>query len=206
LLTLLTIVSSVSAAKAEQHRSSRFDYWLLALSWSPQYCATTQQAASSQCGVKKSYGFVVHGLWPQYERGYPSYCGTPTKLKTGLIERLLPIMPSQGLIEHAWRKHGSCSGLDADDYFGHLEQGYSRLRVPEKYRSISEPLSQSAQELERRWISANPALNEKAIALQCSGRYLSEVRICFDLQFEPRNCGDLVRDRCPAQIVLRPQR
>ena len=38
-----------------------FDFYLLNLSWSPEFCTTHR--GSQECG--HGLGFVVHGLWPQ---------------------------------------------------------------------------------------------------------------------------------------------
>ncbi len=184
----------------------RFDYWVLALSWSPQYCATAQKADKTQCGTQRSFGFVVHGLWPQYERGYPSQCGKATYVPEALIDRMLTIMPSKPLILHEWRKHGSCSGLDSSGYFGRIEQLYEGLTIPQRYHQLDKPLTQTPQQLEAAWLQANPRLTPQRVALQCSGPYLSELRLCYDRQFSPRDCSAEVRDRCGEQVVLRPQR
>lgn len=197
----LAFTGSASAAG----QPGRFDYWLLSLSWSPQYCATTQKADTAQCGARR-YGFVVHGLWPQYERGFPSDCGRASYLPDSLIDRMLPIMPSKPLILHEWRKHGVCSGLDADGYFEQVGKAYRSVTIPESYRRIDRPLSLAPQALESTLMAANPNLRGAGIALECRGPYLSEVRICFDRSLNPRNCGRDVEDRCGASVVLRPIR
>ena len=60
--------------------AGQFDYYVLALSWSPSWCATDGQGRNEpQCEPRRRTGFVVHGLWPQYERGWPANCATPER-------------------------------------------------------------------------------------------------------------------------------
>jgi len=199
-------VDEARAAGVPRGFDGRFDYWVLALSWSPQHCATTQKPDTTQCGAQRSYGFVVHGLWPQYERGFPSSCGKAAYVPEALIDSLLPIMPSKPLILHEWRKHGTCSGLDAQHYFGKLRQVFEKLRIPSVYRALDQPLLQAPQQIESEWMRSNPGLQADGIALQCSGRYFSELRICYDRQMDPRACGRDLDDRCGAQALFRPLR
>lgn len=182
----------------------RFDYYLLSLSWSPQYCATSAKSGDSQC--QRPYAFVVHGLWPQHERGYPESCGRGEYLDESLIRRLLPIMPSKALIIHEWKKHGVCSGLSADGYFSTLTKAYRSIRIPDRYQGLDRYLTTTVAAVERDFLSANPALSPDMIALQCSGQYLREVRLCMNRELQPRACGADVRDRCGKSVVLRPTR
>jgi ribonuclease T2 len=188
------------AANADQ--PGRFDYWVLSLSWSPQYCADRNR--DPQCD--RPYGFVVHGLWPQNETGYPENCGRGTEVERNLVERMLPLMPSRKLIEHEWRTHGVCSGLTMDDYFLTVERAYRRISVPSIYRDPGSYLSTKSEEIQRNFAAANPGLSAERMSLQCAGRYLKEVRICYDKDFKFRECGEDLKDRCREQIVLRPAR
>ncbi|MFO0364215.1 MAG: ribonuclease T2 family protein, partial [Acidobacteriota bacterium] len=91
---------------------------MLSLSWSPQHCATPAgERDRMQCGGARQYDFILHGLWPQYERGWPQFCETGEQLSKAVIDGVLDIMPSVGLIRHEWRKHGVCSGDNAARYF-----------------------------------------------------------------------------------------
>ena len=191
------------AARADQ--PGRFDYYVLALSWSPQYCAAEDQPQSNpQC--TRPYGFVVHGLWPQHERGWPKNCGMGEYLGNGLIERMLPLMPSKQLVIHEWKKHGVCSGLKAQQYFSAVEQAAAAVKMPARYRRLPDYLTLSVRELERDFITANPQLKADGIAVQCGGRYLRELRICLNKDLSPRACASDVRDNCRGSVVLRPVR
>jgi len=196
----LLLVSACIRADAP----GRFDYYVLALSWSPQYCASSTAGSDPQCS--RPFGFVVHGLWPQHERGWPQDCGKGEWLPESLIERMLPIMPSRKLVLHEWRKHGVCSGLGAEGYFSAVERAYRAVRIPERYRSPRDYLRVSTTQLEADFRAANPALRPDGIALECSGNYLKEIRLCLDKSLAPRACGSDVRDRCGAQTTLRPSR
>ncbi|WP_428313151.1 ribonuclease T2 family protein [Hydrocarboniphaga sp.] len=177
---------------------------MLALSWSPQYCATAGKPSEFQCNREQPYGFVVHGLWPQFERGFPSNCNKAPYLPQPLIDRLLPIMPSKGLILHEWKTHGTCSGLEAQAYVDRIEATYRGLRIPDAYRHVDKALSLKPSAFEAALIAANPQLKPDGISLQCRGPYLAEVRICFDTAGAPRQCGPDLDDRCGKTLMLRP--
>lgn len=195
-------------ATAREHRprdaAGVFDYYVLSLSWSPEYCASRRRVDDPQCA--RPYAFVAHGLWPQNERGWPQDCETREQVPEATINRLLPIMPSRGLIIHEWRKHGSCSGLGADRYFAALERRFQAIRIPERYQRLPEPLDLDTDELRRDLLDANPALRPDSLVLQCKGRYLQEVRLCFDRNNTSRACGADLRDGCGDHVVLRPIR
>lgn len=193
-----------AAAAAHADQPGAFDYYLLSLSWSPQYCASEARPGDSQC--QRPYAFVAHGLWPQNERGYPSRCGRAEYLDESLIRRLLPIMPSRPLITHEWKKHGSCSGLSAERYFSTLDRAYRSVRIPGRYQALGDYLSTTTAAIEAEFVAANPDLRPEMLALQCSGQYLQEVRICMSPELRPRACGGDVRDRCGPKVVLRPSR
>lgn len=179
-----------------------FDYWLLSLSWSPQFCR--DNSSNPQC--LRSYAFVVHGLWPQNEVGYPKDCAQGPRVTTEWMKRLLPIMPSSDLIQHEWRKHGLCSTLSMDDYFMTVERAYRNVAIPQIYQDPKEYINTTPDEIQRNFLAVNPGLTADRIALQCAGRFLKEVRVCYDKNFQFRSCGRDVEDRCRDQITLRPTR
>lgn len=183
-------------------KPGRFDYWVLALSWSPQFCRT--QPSSEQCELAR--GFVVHGLWPQYEQGYPEYCGERERVPKDLVERMRPLMPSTSLVNAQWRKHGTCSGLGMREYFLNVERAWRSIVIPEIYRELPDLERTHVRTIEDEFIALTPKLGRDAIAVQCSGRWLREVRICLDRDFQPRACGEDVDDLCRSDVQLRPIR
>lgn len=195
-------------AWAQQHVPGRFDYYVLSLSWSPEYCASPAGARNSQqCGEGRRYGFVVHGLWPQYERGWPQDCVPAAPIDRAIVTRMLPLMPAEKLIEHQWRKHGSCSGLDPSAYFQLVEKAFLGFRIPDSLRQPLKEITFTPNDLRQRILAANPGYPRGSVALACSGRYLSEVRICLTKDLQPRECSSSVRDTCRAEsMILRPIR
>lgn len=183
---------------------SRFDYWMLALSWSPEYCNSRGSLREPQC--ERQYQFVVHGLWPQHERGYPKNCGTEHKVPEPWVQRMLPLMPSERLVQHQWHKHGSCSGLGVEEYFLQTERAWRRVAIPPTLQAADRPVSFSRSEIERQFVAANPGLTHQGVALQCAGPWLREVRVCLDPNFGFRDCGADIRDRCGQEVRLRPNR
>jgi len=192
-------------ATAVPDRSSRaaaeFDYFLVALSWSPTWCESHPQD-TEQCG-RRGFGFILHGLWPQFQRGGgPQDCAFLQRPDRATIERTLAFMPSRSLIEHQWRAHGACSGLDPDDYFSLADRAYAAIRIP---AVMSEPstVSLHADELRRAFVDANPGIAADGLAIICHSGKLAEVRICVDDELKPRSCGRGVRMQCPREKEVR---
>lgn len=174
-----------------------YDFFVLALSWSPSYCEIEGADANcQQCGGE--HGFVVHGLWPQFERGWPEFCDhdAPRRVPDTLVNSMLDLMPSAGLIGHQWRKHGSCAGISQQDYFSVVRAARDRVVVPERFEDVPERVTISPSEAEQAFLQSNPGLPADGIAVTCQDRYLSEVRICLTKQLEFRSCKEVDSRSC----------
>lgn len=183
-----------------------FDFYVLALSWSPSYCATEgPDANQQQCGAKRPYGFIVHGLWPQFEKGFPSDCKTDIpRVPDDLVRSLYDIMPSAGLIGHQWRRHGSCSGLAMEEYFAKLRAARDKIAIPTDYRSPEAAQTVDPMSVEARFIEANRTLQPEAISVSCDDGYLSEIRLCMTKDLALRPCPALERRSCKAANLNMP--
>ena len=204
-LAFPALAEARQAAKPDQ--PGVFDYYVLTLSWSPQYCATKKLPADDpQCGAGKHFSFVVHGLWPQYASGYPQSCSTES-LAQGLADSYLDIMPSRQLIQHEWEKHGTCSGLDSQHYFEDIRNVFNSITVPQQYHHPAKPLTRTLKQFKQDLLNANPGLDASAFSVACTGKYLNEVEVCFDKALKPRACEHDVHDACPAsRITIRAVR
>jgi ribonuclease T2 len=213
-LVVLLVLWSSGADAAAQHRvAGEFDHYVLALSWSPTYCASPQAHRDSlQCGAGRLYDFVVHGLWPQYRSGWPQFCaGTDEPLAEPLIAAMLDIMPSTRLIQHQWRKHGTCSGLAPEDYFDLTRRLFDEVRVPARYITPQRNIEVSVHQIVADFASTNRGLRRDMMSVHCGNRRdrarLVELRICFSRQGEFRSCGASERRQCRAErLVLPPAR
>lgn len=167
-----------------------FDYYVLSLSWSPEYCATDGSNDTQQCSLGRKLGFVLHGLWPQYERGYPSNCAD-TPFPASLQQDFAGLYPSDALFRHEWEKHGTCSGLQPADYLVASRALRDAVTIPDAYRSPPEPFRTTAAQLVEDFLAANPALQGDGLAVWCSdsGRFLRELRVCFTPAGEARPCS-----------------
>jgi len=179
-------------------RAGDFDYWLLALSWSPAWCATEARGQAEQCDPDRDLGFVLHGLWPQYEDGWPEYCTTaardPSRRETAAMA---DVMGSGGLAWHQWKKHGRCSGLAAPDYFA-----IARLAFTLTARPDLDP-RMTADAIEADFLAANPGLAPEDLVVTCGSGMVREVRLCLTRELEPRPCGaDVARSACRARGAL----
>ena len=180
-----------------------FDYYLASLSWSPTFCEANPDERE-QCG-RRGYGFILHGLWPQYERGNgPQDCRSNERPDRATIERTLAFMPSRGLIEHEWRAHGSCSGLAPEAYFDLADRAYAGIRIPAMLTATAKPPPMTADDLRLAFVEANPDLRADMLGVSCRGNALAEVRICLDTDLRPRQCGRGIGMRCPRTTLRIP--
>ena len=176
--------------------SGSFDYYLLSLSWSPSYCLTHAQDRT-QCGTK-GLGFVLHGLWPQYDAGgYPQDCNREMQLPAQAAALGQTLYPSPKLMQHEWQSHGTCSGLDAFSYFKTADRALAAVQVPRMFEAPSHSLSLSSTQIATAFRAANPDLPEDGVTIACSRGQLSEVRICLTRELAIRSCGQGVRGTCP---------
>ncbi|MBB3705437.1 ribonuclease T2 family protein [Aminobacter aminovorans] len=187
-------------------RGQGFDFYVLALSWSPSYCeAEGEQANGQQCRAGRPYGFVVHGLWPQYERGYPENCPTNVSdVSSDRLHGLYDLIPSAGLIRHQWRKHGTCSGLGQDDYFKVLRAARDRIEIPKEFKSLASYRTLAPGQAERAFLQSNPDMPADAVAVTCDRRYLRELRICMGKDLAFRACPEIDRRACRLDKVVMP--
>ena len=166
----------------------RFDYYAVALSWSPAFCATHDDP--NQCAIGRQAGFVLHGLWPQYAKGYPQECSTE-RLQAPEREKYAALFPSPKLITHEWKKHGTCSGLNPAAYFALTAKLRDQIAIPAPYQRPTEPVRTSYAEFVQAFRTANPRLAENAVLPFCGsgGKFLSEIHVCYDKRGASSACG-----------------
>lgn len=188
-----------------------FDYFVLALSWSPTYCAGPAAAERDplQCDSERPFAFIVHGLWPQHERGWPADCESPEAddVPAGLVDDMLDLMPSPRLVEHQWDKHGTCAGGSPQAYFASVRDFYGRVSIPAAFTRLESRRTVTGAEVEDAFLAANRGLDPDEIAVTCGRGRLREVRICFTREGEFRQCGADVRDTCgEREVTMLPTR
>jgi ribonuclease T2 len=208
-LGLLLAVAAVASMSVQARHHSRghtdgqsgqFDYYLLSLSWAPTYCLTHSDDGGECSG--KGYGLVVHGLWPQYDAGgYPQRCSTQFDLSAAAASKGRTLYPSERLMQHEWQEHGTCSGLDALNYFQAVDKATSVVKVPPALETPQTPQSQTAAQLVQLFRGANPQMPADGMTVACSRADLSEVRVCLTRDLVLRSCGRGVRTTCP-QVPL----
>lgn len=181
-----------------------FDYYVLALSWSPSWCgATGDSRDAEQCDTGRKTDFIVHGLWPQYEDGWPQNCRTderdPSRRESAAMD---DIMGSGGLAWYQWQKHGRCSGLSARGYYDTIREAAKRVPIPEVFDGLDRDISLPPSVVEDAFIEANPNLTRDGITVTCQSEALQEVRICLTRDLEPRECAVDTRQDCGRSKIL----
>jgi len=211
---LLGGVFGVLCASAAQDRRQgepgRFDYYVLVLSWSPSFCADSAErdpagaARNPQCGPRP-FSFVVHGLWPQYERGFPEFCQVPApRLNRNIVSGMLDLMPASGLIFHEWDRHGTCSGLSPNAYFETVRKARAVVKIPPQYLDLPSALTVTPEEVEEAFIQANPGLKPEGISVSCGSQRLGDVKICMTRNLQFRGCEEIERRACRRDKLIMP--
>ena len=206
-------VDPVSAQDRRQNAPGEFDFYVLSLSWSPSFCEAAQErggnnrSAQMQCGGRP-YSFVVHGLWPQYDRGFPNYCERPApRLARNIMQSMLDLMPAPGLIFNEWDKHGTCSGLGQRAYFEAIRKARAGVKIPDEFLDLQQAKTIAPDAIEEAFIKVNPGLSNSAIAVTCDRNRLTEVRVCMSKDLQFRACEEIDRRACRRdQVVMPPMR
>jgi len=193
-LLVAALALSVGGAQAKHpkpkhgNQAGTFHYYAMALTWAPDFCVS--HSDPNECAVGKQNGFLLHGLWPQFAKGYPESCSTQP-LTQPLRDKYGPIFASPTLINHEWAKHGTCSGLEPEQYFELTSKLKSGLVIPENYQKPLQPVRVSSAEFSKAFVAANPAFTSNSVLPFCSngGKFLQEVHICYDKTGKSQGCG-----------------
>jgi len=206
---LLFLVIMASAARADSHRTGVFDYYVLSLSWSPTWCALEGDARRSpQCDASADFGWVLHGLWPQYHRGWPEHCQSAERPPSrAMTAEMADIMGTSGLAWYQWKKHGTCSGLSAPHYYALARKAFERVNRPEVFRKLNDPVRLPASVVEEAFLKANPGWEPDMLTITCRQDRIQEARLCLSKTLEPVPCGqDVVRDCTLKRALFDPIR
>ncbi len=203
-------VRNLAQQEGRQNAPGEFDFYVLSLSWSPSFCQEARERsadrpADPQCSAARPFAFVVHGLWPQYEQGFPSFCQRPTpRLDRATVGAMLDLMPSPHLIFHEWDRHGTCSGLSAHAFFDTVRKARSAVKIPDDYLNAMSPMTVTPGAVADAFIKANPGLSRAGLSVSCDAKRLKEVRLCLGKDLAFRDCPEVARRSCRRDTILMP--
>ena len=201
--TLAALLLVAALLPLSEEARGEADFYVLALSWSPAFCALKgYDAPREQCDVREPFRFIVHGLWPQDDEKRLANCPNPQgRLSERIEDSMRDIMPSAGLIQHQWRKHGTCSGLDQQGYFALTRKAYEKIKIPQSFESMAVAFRARPEAIERAFIDANPGLQANQIAIICESATFREVRICLDGDLNFKSCPAIDRNGCQGRPI-----
>ena len=177
-----------------------FDFYLLNLSWSPEFCYSRPDAA--ECGRHST--FVLHGLWPQNNDGtYPEHCGNGSRVENPA--QFSDIYPEPGLLEHEWQQHGACTALSPHDFFLAARTAYQSVKIPSQLANLSSQTSMPPDQIASLFSQSNPGLPQNAIAISCGHNYLTAVEVCLDKSLHPIACPRVRSCRANTVRIPPPQ-
>jgi ribonuclease T2 len=205
IFAIVALAQDAAALDRRQNAPGQFDFYVLALSWSPSFCDAARERAPDQQCAGRPFSFVVHGLWPQYEQGFPSYCQVPApRLDRNIVGSVLDLMPSPRLIFHEWDRHGTCSGLSQHAYFEAVRKARAAVKIPAEFIEMDQPIAVKPDDVAEAFVKANAGLSRASLAIACDSKRLSEVRVCLNKDFSFRACTEVARRACKRDSVAMP--
>jgi len=186
---LLAALAGVAAQSGKQAAAS-FDYYVLSLSWAPDFCAQSRgNPDPNECAAGRHIGFVVHGLWPQANSGTgPENCSAASPVPQSIVNLMLSYIPTASLIQHEWNAHGTCSGLNMSDYFTDVRKARDTVQIPQQFSSLTQPTNATAAQIEAEFAATNSSFPPAAFRATCTGGYFQEARICVNKSLVPQAC------------------
>jgi ribonuclease T2 len=191
MVVIAAVAASIPLTAAKKKKAApAFSYYLLSLSWAPDFCAQPGKGSDpAECGTGKKIGFVVHGLWPQGDTGRgPENCGPASSVPVGVAQTMLAYIPTQSLIQHEWTTHGTCSGLSVEDYFAAVRKVRDSVTIPDELKAPAQTQTLSPGAIEQAFAAANPSFPTAAFRTSCTSGELQEARICFSKDLAPQAC------------------
>lgn len=213
-LPAVALLALATAAHAYDDRPHAFrhaepgniDYYVLVLDWSPTYCLHEGEDRGDQhCNSDRADEFALHGLWPQYAKGWPEDCYTGERpwVPSDVIDGMLDIMPGKDLVIHEYKTHGTCTGLTPEQYFDASRKAYEQVTVPAAFVDPKAQQFLSPEKVESAFLAANDWLEPDMIAVTCRRGNLFDVRLCFSNDLRPQACGANINQKqlCPLQRI-----
>jgi ribonuclease T2 len=191
-------------AHADGEQAGDFDYYVMALSWSANWCALEgDDRRDPQCDKGRGVTWIVHGLWPQYEAGWPAYCRTVERDPSrGETAAMADVFGGAGSAFYQWKKHGRCSGLSARNYFETAREALESITLPPVFNQLRKDVELPASVVEEAFLEANPGMSRDQITITCADGMIQEARICLTKDLEPRRCGDDTLRDCRMKDAL----
>lgn len=208
-LAALAATMPLTAARKKKATTPAFTYYLLSLSWAPDFCAQPGKGSDpNECGVGKKVGFVVHGLWPQGDSGKgPENCPPASPVPAPIVQTmLLTYFPTESLIQHEWTTHGTCSGLAVADYFAAVRKVRDSVTIPPEFTAPAQTQKLSPKAIEAAFATANPSFPKTGFRTSCTAGALQEARICFAKDLSPRACTSSAGECSAATMKMLPVR
>ena len=201
-----TPAGPAAAQDSRQNEPGKFDFYVLSLSWSPSYCDAIGERAQQQPECQdRAHAFVVQGLWPQYEQGFPEFCQVPApRLDRAIVSSMLDLMPAPNLIFRGWDRHGTCSGVSARAYFDTVRKARAVVKIPVEYIDLKSTLTVAPGEIEDAFIRTNPGMTRGAVAVSCDEQRVREVRVCLSKDLKFRDCAEVDSRACRREQVVMP--
>ncbi len=195
ILLLFTTAPEGRAQELSKVEPGHFDYYLLNLSWSPEFCSLHD--TNPQCATRP--GFIVHGLWPENNDGtWPAFCAE--RPGPAHPEANLDITPDAALLAHEWAKHGTCTTLSPERFFALEHQAFHSIALPRLFVDLDHEVLLKPEAIVQLFAEANPSFPPNSFVVSCGNNRLTAIEACLSKDsLKPIACGEV--HACHAQVV-----
>ena len=195
MLLLFAVATEGNAQELSKVEPGHFDYYLLNLSWSPEFCSLHD--TNPQCATRP--GFIVHGLWPENNDGtWPAFCAE--RPGPAHPEKNLDITPDASLLAHEWAKHGTCTTLSPEEFFTLEHQAFHSVVIPRLFAGLDHELLLKPEAIVDLFAKANPSFPANSFVVSCGNNRLTAIEACLSKDgLKPMACREV--HACQAQVV-----
>jgi ribonuclease T2 len=178
--------------------------YVMQIQMTPAMChLNSSQSKKRKC--LEGYSLNIVGLYPETmsSRCQTTSSATLAPLQAKVVARVMPDEPARVQL---WRDVGGCVPMNASQYFRAIINYADRLKVPTDISS-AETYPVTAAHIQQQFFKLNPRLTSKAIYFHCQSQrnmtYLTEVRVCYNVQGQYKNCPTSIQSNCPARYYIK---
>ncbi|WP_342063594.1 ribonuclease I [Acinetobacter pittii] len=178
--------------------------YVMHVQMTPAACAL-DPSKQKQRKCLEGYSLTITGLMPETTK---TDCSTESSATLSPLQAkvVARVMPDNNARVQLWKSVGGCVPMNASQYFRTVINFAERLKIPASLTSSTNvEMQQSA--LRQQFVRLNPSLPQNGIRFSCqlsrSDVVLTEVKVCYTVKGQYKQCANHVVSNCPGEIMIK---